>query len=187
MSGFTRGGRYGDRLVYEALQSKWVRYHRHCTCGKDWVEAHAIPAGFTVVKSGGGWVGLIGPGLTEGVDEDKLTVNALWEAVTGRPGSQTWYEDVSVLPPPVSRTSSRRDMERSSPMSPPATWRQLNSEWVIRAKNLKVGDTITVYRRDDTGSEETVAEVLREEPTGWQWARPLKTEVRQDGRVSGPL
>lgn len=179
---FHQRGRYGDRLVYEALQSKWVRYHRHCTCGNDWVAAHAIPAGFTIVKAGSGWVGLVGPGLTEGVDEDKPTVNALWEAVTGRPGSQSWFEDVTVLPPPVPRTSNRRAMDGSSPVPPRATWRQLNSEWVIRAKNIKVGDRITVYRRDGTGSEATVAEVLREEPAGWQWARPLKAEVREDGR-----
>lgn len=187
MSGFTRGGRYGDRLVYEALQSKWVRYHRHCTCGKDWVEAHAIPAGFTVVKAGNGWVGLVGPGLTEGVDEDKLTVNALWEAVTGRPGSQSWYEDVTLLPVPVPGKSGRRDPGKYSPMPPRATWRQLNSEWVIRAKNIQVGDKITVYRRDGAGSEESVAEVLREEPAGWQLARPLKAEVREDGTGQRPL
>jgi len=36
MSGFTRDRRrYGDRLVYEALENKWQRYHgRHCGCGK---------------------------------------------------------------------------------------------------------------------------------------------------------
>ncbi|MEV4182914.1 hypothetical protein AB0J28_15915 [Streptosporangium canum] len=35
MSGFTRDTqRYGDKLVYEALGSKWRRYHdTHCRCG----------------------------------------------------------------------------------------------------------------------------------------------------------
>ena len=95
MSGFTRDPRrYGDLLVYEALQTKWARYHARCGCGLDWVEAHAIPAGFTVVDEGSGWVALTGPGLTEGVDETKLTANALWAAVTGTPGTQTWYEPI---------------------------------------------------------------------------------------------
>ncbi|MET8145774.1 hypothetical protein ABZU32_36190 [Sphaerisporangium sp. NPDC005288] len=30
------------------------------------------------------------------VDEEKLTANALWEAVTGKPGTQTWYERVHI-------------------------------------------------------------------------------------------
>lgn len=98
MSGFTRDiKRYGDQLVYEALGSKWGRYHgSHCGCGLDWVSAHAEPAGFTVVRQGSGWVALVGPGLTEGVDESALTTNALWEAVTGKPGTQDWYETVRV-------------------------------------------------------------------------------------------
>ncbi|MFD3421022.1 hypothetical protein [Streptomyces decoyicus] len=35
MSGFTRDTKYyGDRLVYEPLESKWGRYHAtHCRCG----------------------------------------------------------------------------------------------------------------------------------------------------------
>ncbi|MGP3991643.1 hypothetical protein [Streptomyces sp. 3N207] len=88
MSGFTRDTKYyGDQLVYEALGSKWGRYHStHCGCGRDWVSAHAESAGFTVVRSGRGFVALTGPGLTKGVDESALTVDALWEAVTGKPG-----------------------------------------------------------------------------------------------------
>ncbi|MFJ9447202.1 hypothetical protein ACIRRH_35935 [Kitasatospora sp. NPDC101235] len=99
MSGFTRDTKYyGDRLVYEPLESKWGRYHAtHCGCGGDWLEAHAIPAGFTVLPRGrSGYYGLVGPGLTEGVDESALTTNALWEAVTGQPGAQSWYETVHV-------------------------------------------------------------------------------------------
>lgn len=38
----------------------------------------------------------MGPGLTEGVDESALTANALWEAVTGKPGTQTWHEGVHI-------------------------------------------------------------------------------------------
>lgn len=99
MSGFARDTKYyGDRLVYEPLDSKWRRYHAtHCGCGQDWLTAHALPAGFTVLPRGRtGYYGLIGPGLTEGVDEAALTTNALWEAVTGRPGTQTWHESVHV-------------------------------------------------------------------------------------------
>ncbi|WP_225731050.1 MULTISPECIES: hypothetical protein [unclassified Nocardia] len=99
MSGFTRDTyHYGDELVYEALHSKWGRYHaNYCGCGQDWLTAHAEPAGFTVVRSGGGFVALTGPGLTEGVDEDALTTNALWEAVTGTPGTQDWTEEVHII------------------------------------------------------------------------------------------
>lgn len=101
MSGFTRDPRfYGDRLVYEPLESKWRRYHgNHCGCGQDWVTAHAIPAGFTVLPRGKtGYYALVGPGLTEDVDEDALTVNALWEAVTGKPGTQDWFERAPARP-----------------------------------------------------------------------------------------
>lgn len=102
MSGFTRDSKhYGDRLVYEALGSKWARYHARCGCGQDWVTAHAEQAGFTVVRKGGGFVALVGPGLTEGVDEEKLTTNVLWQAVTGSPGSQDWYESVRVFERPA--------------------------------------------------------------------------------------
>jgi len=41
--------------------------------------SHAVPAGFTAIPRGKtGYYGLVGPGLTEGVDEEKLTANALW-------------------------------------------------------------------------------------------------------------
>lgn len=99
MSGFARDTKYyGDRLVYEPLESKWAGYHaRHCGCGQDWLTAHVVPAGFTVIPRGkSGYYRLVGPGLTEGVDESVLTTNALWEAVTGKPGTQTWYESVNV-------------------------------------------------------------------------------------------
>lgn len=98
MSGFTRDTKYyGDRLVYEALGSKWGRYHgTHCGCELYWVTEHAEPAGFTVVREGNSWVALVGPGLTEGVDEAALTANALWEAVTGKPG-KGWIETVQVI------------------------------------------------------------------------------------------
>ncbi|WP_406379313.1 hypothetical protein [Streptomyces sp. NBC_01618] len=99
MSGFARDPKYyGDRLVYEPLERKWAGYHaRHCGCGRDWLEAHAVPAGFTVIPRGKtGYYGLVGPGLTEGVDEEKLTADALWEAVTGKPGTQTWFEGVHI-------------------------------------------------------------------------------------------
>ncbi|MFG2600687.1 hypothetical protein [Streptomyces sp. NPDC048462] len=99
MSGFARDPKYyGDRLVYEPLERKWAGYHaRHCGCGRDWLEAHAVPAGFTVIPRGkSGYYGLVGPGLTEGVDEEKLTADALWEAVTGKAGTQTWFESVHI-------------------------------------------------------------------------------------------
>lgn len=99
MSGFVRDTKYyGDRLVYEPLESKWSRYHAtHCGCGQDWLTAHAIPAGFTVLPRGRTrYYGLVGPGLTEDVDESALTANALWEAVTGKPGTQTWHEGVQI-------------------------------------------------------------------------------------------
>jgi hypothetical protein len=95
MSGFTRDSKhYGDRLVYEALMSKWDRHHSRCGCGQDWVTSHAEPAGFAVVRRGSGFVALVGPGLTEDVDESRLTTNALWRAVTGTEGSQDWFESV---------------------------------------------------------------------------------------------
>ncbi|MFD2813313.1 hypothetical protein ACFSZT_28295 [Prauserella oleivorans] len=98
MSGFTRDSRYyGDRLVYEALLSKWSRYHARCRCGNNWITQHAEPAGFTVVRRGSGFVALTGPGLTEDVDESRLTANALWEAVTGEKGTQAWFEPVRTI------------------------------------------------------------------------------------------
>lgn len=98
MSGFTRDPKYYvDRLVYEALRSKWSRYHARCDCGNDWITHHALPAGFTVVREGAGFVALVGPDLTENVDETRLTTNALWEAVTGEPGTQGWFEPAIVI------------------------------------------------------------------------------------------
>ena len=100
---------YGDRLAYEALGSKWRRYHdNHCGFGQNWVTVHAERAGFAVVRSGSGWVALTGPGLTEGVDESALTANALWEAVTGKPGTQDWYESVKVIVSWPGRSARRR-------------------------------------------------------------------------------
>jgi hypothetical protein len=102
MSGFTRDPyHYGDRLVYEALTSKWDRYHAHCGCGSDWVTAHAEPAGFTVVRNGSGFVALTGQGLTDDTDEDRLTTNVLWQVVTGTEGEQDWFETVRVIDRPV--------------------------------------------------------------------------------------
>jgi hypothetical protein len=31
------------------------------------------------------------------VEESRLTTNALWEAVTGQPGAQDWYERIHVV------------------------------------------------------------------------------------------
>lgn len=102
MSGFTRDAHhYGNRLVYEALTSKWDRYHARCGCGGDWVTAHAEPAGFTVVRQGAGFVALTGPGLTEGVDEAELTTNALWQVVTGTDAAQDWFEPVRIIERPM--------------------------------------------------------------------------------------
>lgn len=97
MSGFTRDTRYyGDRLVYEALSSKWSSYHRHCGCAAGW-DSHLEPAGFEIAREGNGFVAITGTGLTDGVDESALTANALWEAVTGTPGTQGWVERVRVI------------------------------------------------------------------------------------------
>jgi len=107
MSGFTRDTHhYGDRLVYEALTSKWDRYHARCGCGRDWVTAHTEPAGFTVVRNGTGFVALTGPGLTEDVDEAQLTTNSLWQVVTGTEGEQDWFETVRVINRPMSAKKS---------------------------------------------------------------------------------
>ncbi len=45
VSGFAGDPKYyGDRLLYEPLESKWAGYHaRHCGCGHDWLEAHEPP------------------------------------------------------------------------------------------------------------------------------------------------
>jgi hypothetical protein len=98
LSGFTRDTHhYGDELVYEALLTKWNRYHDRCRCGNDWITHHVEQGGFTVVREGSGFIALTGPGLTEDVDEARLTTNALWEAVTGEPGAQDWFEPVRVI------------------------------------------------------------------------------------------
>ncbi|WP_410646518.1 hypothetical protein [Amycolatopsis sp. cmx-4-54] len=98
MSGFTRDPKYyGDRLVYEALLTKWGRYHARCGCKNNWITDHAESAGFTVVRQGSGFVALVGPDLTEDVDETRLTTNALWKAVTGEKGAQDWFEPVRVI------------------------------------------------------------------------------------------
>jgi hypothetical protein len=47
-----------------------------------------------VVREGSGFIALTGPGLTEDVDEARLTTDALWEAVTDEPGGQDWFEPV---------------------------------------------------------------------------------------------
>jgi len=65
-------------------------------CTGYWLE-HALKAGFRQVGKHQGYFGLVGPGLTEDVDESRLTANALWEAVTGTPGNQDWYETVHVI------------------------------------------------------------------------------------------
>ncbi|MFJ5952576.1 hypothetical protein [Streptomyces noursei] len=51
--------------------SSWVRwlqraYPMRSGCGQDWLTAHAIPAGFTVLSRGKtGYYGLVGPGSSE--------------------------------------------------------------------------------------------------------------------------
>lgn len=115
MSGFTRDTlHYGDRLVYEALLGKWDRYHVQCGCRQDWILAHAEPAGFRVARRGSGFVALVGPSLTEGVNENKLTTNALWQAVTGTPGAQDWFDQVRVVPRPESAESAMPEAARKA-------------------------------------------------------------------------
>ena len=93
MSGFTRSAYwYGDALVYEALHTKWARYHaRHClrSCNGDWL-THALER-FDMLRWDGGFVALVGPGLTVNVDLGSLTTDSLWEAVTGTLG-EGWTE-----------------------------------------------------------------------------------------------
>ncbi|MFF4653572.1 hypothetical protein [Streptomyces sp. NPDC001380] len=137
MSGFTRDTtHYGDRLVYEALRTKWSRYHARCGCGQDWVAAHAVPAGFTVVREGSGFVALVGPELTEGVDEERLTTNALWQAVTGEPGEQSWYETVRV----IDRSPEAKAAER-------AHWEQVRAQSKARAAAAKTEPATDPQRR----------------------------------------
>ncbi|MET8054535.1 hypothetical protein ABZU75_43875 [Streptosporangium sp. NPDC005286] len=47
---------------------------------------------------------LTGPGLTEDVDESALTANALWEAVTGKPGTQDWHDSVNLAHTAIGRS-----------------------------------------------------------------------------------
>jgi len=113
MSGFTRDPlHYGEHLVYEALVSRWSRYHQRCGCGRDWVAAHAVPAGLTVVRKGNGFVALTGPGLTEDVDESRLTSDVLWRAVTGTEAQQEWSEPVRVIDRPV--LSAEQEQQRKT-------------------------------------------------------------------------
>ncbi|MDX3656260.1 hypothetical protein PV646_02970 [Streptomyces sp. ID05-26A] len=115
MSGFTRDPKYyGDRLVYEALTGKWGRYHdSRCGCGNNWITHHAVPAGFTVVRDGGSFVVFVGPGLTEDVDEQRLTTGALWEAVTGELSTQDWFEQVIVIDrSPAAEAERKADNDR---------------------------------------------------------------------------
>jgi hypothetical protein len=69
-------------------------------------------------------------------------------------------------------------------MPPRATWRQLNSEWVIRAKNIQVGDKITVYRRDGAGSEETWPRSYATSRQGGNWPGPSRLRCVKTERVS---
>ncbi|WP_330461680.1 hypothetical protein OIB37_35415 [Streptomyces sp. NBC_00820] len=73
-----------------------------------------------------GYYGLVGPRLTEGVDESALTVNALWEAVTGKPGTQTAPDAAQQIraaqpllrgPDPVHHRSDRRPARERVPLS----------------------------------------------------------------------
>jgi len=144
MSGFTRDPeQYGDLLVYEALESKWSRNHRHCECGQHW-QSHISAAGFAIVRTEVGFVAITGPGLTEGVDEDALTINALWEAVTGTPGAQDWQESVRTIdrltatgaagPDSLPRTgASKRGRSGRSKKSALATQAQLACLMVLQA------------------------------------------------------
>ncbi|MGI5287715.1 hypothetical protein ACQEVF_30865 [Nonomuraea polychroma] len=81
------------------------------------------PAGFA----------LTGPGLTEDVDESALTTDALWKAVTGKPGTG-WVESVKVVDrsqaapkdrkvTPADATAGRERPTKAAPE--PATDKQL--------------------------------------------------------------
>ncbi len=154
VSGFTRDAKYyGDRLVYEALYSKWDRYHSHCGCGQDWVSVHAEPAGFEVVRRGSGFVALIGAGLTDDVDEEALTTNALWEAVTGLPGRQDWFETVRVFPraaesrePAVRKPSTPRKGAPKSKAAPALTAAQSSylRKLATQVSRLSFDDALTM-------------------------------------------
>lgn len=86
MSGFTSARRYGRGQVFELTSTKAAYWHRYCDrddCQGDdihaIVDAHVIPAGFTVVRDGGNYIALDGPGIAEGATD------ALYDAVSGRP------------------------------------------------------------------------------------------------------
>ena len=88
MSGFTTGGRYGERQVFELTSTKAGYWHRYCArdgCqGHELhaiAEAHLLPAGFEVVRDGGAFLALDGPGIA---DE---STDALYAAVSGRGSS----------------------------------------------------------------------------------------------------
>lgn len=151
MSGFTRDTKhYGDRLVYEALRSKWHRYHTHCGCLNNWITHHAEPAGFTVIREGSGFVALTGPGLTDDVDETRLTTNALWVAVTGKPGTQDWYEPVRVIDRSTTADSpARKPAEQGSQ----TRRRSAKSDPVTAAQVRYLTSLITKTSKDRFDSE----------------------------------
>jgi hypothetical protein len=83
MSGFTRSPRYGTDVVYELTATKASHWHRSCPCGvtdtaADIATTHAVPAGFTIVRNGGNFVALRGPGIAQ------EKTGPLCEAISGR-------------------------------------------------------------------------------------------------------
>jgi hypothetical protein len=72
---------YGDRLMYEPLESKWSRCHAtHCGCCQGWLTHIRHPRRVHRPTRGKpGYYSLVGPGPAEGVDESALT--ALWETL----------------------------------------------------------------------------------------------------------
>ncbi len=67
MSGFTTGGRYGNRQVFELTSTKGAHWHRFCaqdgclgSAPSAIAEAHLEPAGFTVAHDGGAYTALDG-------------------------------------------------------------------------------------------------------------------------------
>ncbi len=89
VSGFTTGGRYGSRTVYELTSTQGSYWHGPCRrpgCQggqlTELVSVHLQPAGFEVVRDGGGYVALVGPGI------DDHDTDPLYAAVSGRPGTR---------------------------------------------------------------------------------------------------
>jgi len=85
MSGFTTGGRYGNRQVFELTSTKGAYWHRFCardgclaSAPSAIAGAHLEPAGFAVVHDGGNYIALDGPGIADGSTEQ------LYAAVSGR-------------------------------------------------------------------------------------------------------